>query len=117
MAAPVFVHHWADGDLLISSGTESTLLDVKTVIRADKVERTRLWLWQLLAYASLDVADRYRIRTVGLYLARHGVLITWPLPQLVDQLTAGTKDQAGLREDFRGLADRVMADGGARRPA
>jgi hypothetical protein len=35
-------------------------------------ERVGRWLWQLLGYAWLDTGDRYRIRDVGLYLARYG---------------------------------------------
>lgn len=74
IAGPVLVHHWADADLLIGD----TLADVKTVMRADDPPRTARWLWQILAYAWLDTDDRYHIRSVGLYLARHGQLIVWP---------------------------------------
>jgi hypothetical protein len=53
------VAHWADGDLLIGD----TLVDVKTVIRADPASKVAVWLWQLLGYAWLDsIGDRYRIR-------------------------------------------------------
>lgn len=121
-AAPAFVHHWADGDLLISDGRTSTLLDVKTVVRADKAERTARWLHQLLGYAWLDVCDRWRIRTVGLYLARHGVLVTWPVDELADQLL----DNRGLvrgrrrekaRAEFLAVARRVITAEGAQLPA
>jgi len=113
VAGPVLVHHWADGDLLVGNGHESTLLDVKTIIRADNIERTARWLHQLVGYAWLDTADRYRIREVGLYLARHGVLITWPLEELTAQLltTSGRGEQA--RQEFLRLATRVMAAEGA----
>lgn len=121
-AAPAFVHHWADGDLLISDGRTSTLLDVKTVIRTDKAERTASWLHQLLGYAWLDVADRWRIRTVGLYLARHGVLVTWPVDDLADQLMDNRALRRGRRRqqeraDFLAVAERVLAAEGARLPA
>ncbi len=73
---PVFVPHWADGDVIVGD----TLLDVKTVITLRDRDRIARWLYQLLGYAWLDsTADLYGIRNVGLYLARHGVLITWPL--------------------------------------
>lgn len=121
-AAPTFVHHWADGDLLISDGRASTLLDVKTVIRTDKAERTASWLHQLLGYAWLDVADRWRIRTVGLYLARHGVLVTWPVDELADQLLENTALLRGrrrqqARSQFLATAERVIVAEGARLPA
>ncbi|PXY16450.1 hypothetical protein BAY59_38475 (plasmid) [Prauserella coralliicola] len=118
-AAPVFVHHWADGDLLISDGRASALLDVKTVIRTDNAERTASWLHQLLGYAWLDITDRWRIRTVGLYLARHGVLVTWPVDELADQLL----DSRGLgrgrrrektRAEYLDVAERVLTAEGAR---
>jgi hypothetical protein len=35
---------------LLGDGRASTLLDVKTVIRTDSVERTARWLWQLPAW-------------------------------------------------------------------
>lgn len=117
VAGPVLVHHWADGDLLIGNGHESTLLDVKTIIRADNTERTARWLHQLLGYAWLDTADRYRIREVGLYLARHGVLVTWGLDELAEQLLAGAARPADARQEFRRLAERVLTAEGARIPA
>jgi hypothetical protein len=117
IASPVLVNHWADGDLLLSTGHESVLLDVKTVIRTDNAERTGAWLWQLLGYAWLDLADRYRIRTVGLYLARHGVLVTWGLNSLADMLLGGTGRRAAARGEFRTLAHRVLSAEGAQLPA
>ena len=112
----MFVEHWADGDLLTptagpaAAGGPMVLLDVKTVISARDPERVARWLWQLLAYAWLDTHDRYRIRAVGLYLARHGALITWPL----DWFTAALLDNphpadvAGAAPAFRRLAERVI---------
>jgi hypothetical protein len=73
---PVFVPHWADGDVIVGD----TLLDVKTVISLRDRDQVARWLYQLLGYAWLDsTAHLYGIRNVGLYLARHGVLVTWPL--------------------------------------
>lgn len=109
-AAPVFIPHWADGDLLLTDGTSSTLLDVKTVMRTDHVGRTGRWLWQLLAYAWLDVDDDWCIRNAGLYLARHGALITWPVDELARRLLAAPyaddDDLARLRAEFVDLAHR-----------
>jgi hypothetical protein len=66
---PVFVPHWADGDVIVGN----TLLDCKTVITVRDRNRITGWLHQLLGYAWLDsTADRYGIRSVGL-------LLTWPL--------------------------------------
>ncbi|MEE1762710.1 hypothetical protein [Streptomyces sp. SP18BB07] len=115
IASPVFVNHWADGDLLISGPTGATLIDVKTVARVDKQDRSVRWLWQLIAYAWLDIADRYRIRDVGLYLARHGALVTWSLDSLAGTLLRGG-DQDEARAEFRALAERVLTKEGARLP-
>ncbi|WP_144312116.1 hypothetical protein [Actinopolyspora erythraea] len=103
-AAPTFVEHWADGDLIVGD----TLIDVKTVMRLDKPERTARWLWQLLAYAWLDTTDTYRIRSVGLYFARHGTLVTWNLQSFASHLL----DEAGriehARREFLQVASRVI---------
>lgn len=117
-AAPVFAHHWADGDLLLSDGRASTLLDVKTVIRVD-AERTARWLWQLLGYAWLDTADRWRIRTVGLLLARHGVVVDWPVDELAARLLgvrgiSRHRQVAKARGEFLAVAGRVLIAEGAR---
>jgi hypothetical protein len=114
IAGPVLVHHWADGDLLLHNGDVATLLDVKTVINVRDVDRTARWLWQILLYAWLDTADRYRIREVGLYLARHGVLLTWPTEDLADQLLAGAARRDVAREEFLRLVGRLMVTEGAR---
>lgn len=124
IAGPVLIEHWADADLLIptipvdaSGGSASltppppggmTLLDVKTVLTVRNPARVARWLWQLLAYAWLDPADRYRIRAVGLYLARHGTLITWPLEQYAEGLLDGRNPDVGSAA-FRQLASRVIA--------
>ena len=60
IAAPVFVEHWAEGDLLIpagpgrdrgssgSRGQGCMLVDVKTVMSARDPDKVARWLWQLL---------------------------------------------------------------------
>jgi hypothetical protein len=69
IAGPVFVNRWADGDLLISGPDGATLVDVKTVVKTDRADRSARWLRQLLCYAWLDTTDRYRIRNVAFYFA------------------------------------------------
>ena len=83
------------------------LLDVKTVTSARDPDRVRRWLWQLLGYAWLDSTDRYRIRAVGLYLARHATLSTWPLDRFPAALLDG-RDVAAAAADFRRLSARVI---------
>jgi len=109
ISGPVFIEHWADGDLLIpaATGDGTVLLDVKTVTSVRDPERVGRWLWQLLSYTWLDPGDRYRIRDVGLYLARHATLITWPL----NQFAATLLDDRNINDAataFRRLANRVI---------
>lgn len=122
-AAPVLVPHWAVGDLLLGGTTptalttsagssDTTLVDVRTVTHADTPDDTGRWLWELLASAWLDVPDRWRIRRVGLYLTRHGVLLTWPVARFAEALTEGRRTGSPRRE-FVKLARRVLAGEGA----
>lgn len=107
IAQPTFVPRWAEGDVLVGD----TLLDVKTVITLRDTQRVARWLWQLLTYAWLDTADRYRIRNVGLYLARHGVGCTWPIEEFAERLVGvrGARSRVPeLRAEFLRLADQVM---------
>jgi hypothetical protein len=113
-AGPTFVPHWADGDLLVGD----TLIDVKTVMRAQPAPKVAPWLWQVLAYAWLDTpGDRYRIRAVALYLSRHGVLIRWPVHELASRLLAGPRTcgsrAPAARAEFLALAGRLAAGDGA----
>lgn len=108
----MFVQHWADGDLLLPTPTsperDMVLLDVKTITSAHDPDRVARWLWQLLAYTWLDTTDRYRIRAAGLYLARHGALITWPIGHLAATLL-GDRDLVTAAAEFRQLAEHIIA--------
>lgn len=107
---PVFVPHWADGDVIVGD----TLLDVKTVITLRDRDRIARWLFQLLGYAWLDTtADLYGIRSVGLYLARHGVLVTWPLDYFEQTLVDLPGCVPPARREFLSLAADVSAMEGA----
>lgn len=121
IAGPTIVPGWADGDLLLGeldldtgavgeAGT--TLVDVKTVLSVRDTAKAGRWLWQVLLYAWLDTADLYRIRRVGLLLARHGILVTWSVPQLVEQLL-GRGDIGERHQDAaRAIAGRLITRDG-----
>ncbi|WP_406633409.1 hypothetical protein [Amycolatopsis sp. WGS_07] len=124
IAGPTIVPGWADGDLLLgrldpeAGIDEGTLLDVKTVLTVGDPDRAGRWLWQILLYAWLDVADLYRIRDVGLLLGRHGKLVCWPVDELAAELLGGDGLVDHRRDEFRdmarGLLDAVglsLADG------
>ncbi|WP_410597859.1 hypothetical protein [Amycolatopsis sp. lyj-23] len=118
VAAPTFVPGWADGDLLVGTSETTTLLDVKTVISLSNPDRIARWCWQILLYAWLDTGDLHHIRAVGLYLARHGALVTWDLDTyaglLLDDPSPDLRHRA--RESFRGVATDVIRAEGAHFP-
>ncbi|SFO44126.1 hypothetical protein SAMN05216207_10595 [Pseudonocardia ammonioxydans] len=107
-ASPLLVPHWAEADLLI----DDTLVEVKTVARVDQPARIARWCWQLLGYAWLDVGDRWRIRRVALYLARHGITLEWPVPELETVLVGDPGQIEQTRAAFRRLAGQsAIAEG------
>ncbi|ANZ39637.1 hypothetical protein BBK82_29930 [Lentzea guizhouensis] len=118
VAAPTFVPNWADGDLLVGTSTETLLVDVKTVMSLADLDRVSRWLWQILLYAWLDTNDLNHVRAVGLYLARHGVLVTWGLDELAGLLLGDTsgKHRKRTRREFEALAAKVITAEGARFP-
>jgi hypothetical protein len=83
-------------------------VDVKTVISLADPNRVARWLWQILLYAWLDTGDLHRIRSVGLYLARHGVLLTWEVNTYAALLLGDTG--AGLRHRTRCAFEEVAAE-------
>jgi len=84
----------ADADLIV----DGCLIDIKTTTR---VEIRSVWLWQLLGYALLDYSNEYGIRAVGLYLARQGLLLRWPLRELMALLSGRRQNVAKLRQELR----------------
>jgi hypothetical protein len=110
ISQPVFVPHWADGDVIVGD----TLIDCKTVITLKDRDRIARWLHQLAAYAWLDEADHYGICRVGLYLARHGVLITWGRDQFEHTLLGRSGDVRAARSQFLRIAHDAMTYEGAK---
>lgn len=87
----------ADADIIINGA----LIDTKTTINSQKRSR---WLRQLLGYVLLDYSDQHRIHTVGFYLARQGVLLKWPLAELIPILAGGNVSLNKLRLEFAFVA-------------
>ncbi|WP_224404122.1 hypothetical protein [Pseudonocardia sp. ICBG1034] len=108
-ASPVLVPHWAEADLLVGD----TLVEVKTVLRADQPARIARWVWQLLGYAWLDTGDRWKARHLAFYLARHGVTLRWPLAELETLLVGDPSRVAQVRDEFRRLAEHAAVHEGA----
>jgi hypothetical protein len=105
-ASPAFFHHRTDNDLVITGPGGGTLIDVHTAIATNKTAQSRLWVWKLLTSAWLDTTNAYQVRAVGLYFARQGALVTWPVDELADILLEGG-DRDAARDEFRALAERL----------
>ncbi|MGH8886968.1 MAG: hypothetical protein ACRDYX_17725 [Egibacteraceae bacterium] len=73
IVSPELVAGWADADVLVGG----LLVDCTTTVKPRKLHPE--WAYQLLGCALLDTADCYRIRKVGVYLARQARLVTWTL--------------------------------------
>lgn len=89
----------ADADLIV----DGCLIDIKATI-TPKLAADHLY--QLAGYLLLDYDDALHITSVGIYMARQGMLFTWPVDEFVRQLTGdGDADGRGtiaeLRKEFR----------------
>ena len=85
----------ADADLIV----DGCLIDIKTSI-SPTIEPE--WLRQIVGYTLLDYNDERQIKSVGIYMARQGMLFTWPLVDLLPQLTGDpTATVKRLRQEFQ----------------
>jgi hypothetical protein len=83
----------ADADLIL----DGTLFDVKT---SKRVRPQRPELWQLAGYVLADLDDQHHVDAVGLYFARYGSSISWPLDEFFDRLAGHHVDIAEMRVAF-----------------
>ena len=85
----------ADADLIVGD----MLIDIKTSKRPTIDLK---WLRQLLGYMLLDYSDHHEISSIGLYMARQGILVSWSLEEVVKGLCAdNTTSIKELREQFQ----------------
>lgn len=85
----------ADADIII----DGCLIDIKTT-KQSKVDAG--WIRQLAGYLLLDYHNEYHLHSLGLYLARHGVLLSWPVEHFVQTLTGDPSiSVAALRQEFQ----------------
>jgi len=85
----------ADADLIV----DGCLIDIKASI-APKIEPK--YLRQLAGYLLLDYNDALHIESVGIYMARQGMLLTWDVLEFLRQLTGDEGVLlASLRQEFR----------------
>jgi len=85
----------ADADLVL----DGCLIELK-VSAMSRVNPA--WLRQLLAYLLLDRDDQLAIRRIGIYLARHGVLIEWDVEEYLQSLSGAVAapDLEEARREF-----------------
>jgi hypothetical protein len=86
----------ADADLIV----DDCLIDIKATVLPKLDAR---WLYQLVGYALLDYEDVYHLRAVGIYLARQGELIHWPLDSLLTAMSSATVRLPELRDRLKTL--------------
>ncbi len=90
----------ADADLIV----DGCLIEIKSSIRA-RIDAA--WLHQLLGYLLLDYEDQQHLRSVAIYMARHGLLLTWPLGDFLRSLTGNNQiSLSQLRQEFQALCQQ-----------
>lgn len=97
---PVFAGSAAVGGADADWVARGTLLDCKATMSPAKLADKHT-LYQLACYPLLDYDDALQITGVGVYLARQGQLVKWPLAQLLADLAGGPADVAELRADLK----------------
>lgn len=88
----------ADADVIV----DRCLIEFKTAIDPNRISKAS-WPWQLLGYALLDYDDGYGLDAVGLYLARRGLLVRWPIAEFAAALAGREVSIAETRQSFRAL--------------
>ena len=93
----------ADADLI----SDGTLLEIKTTINP-RIDGA--WIRQLLGYLLLDTHGEFAISSIGLYLARQGRLLTWPLPEALEILTGRPDvDLVATRTEFADFLESSLS--------
>jgi len=61
-----------------------------------------VWLRHLAGCVLLDYEDQHHIHSLGIYMARQGKLVSWPLDEFLSLLTGEANlDISSLRQEFR----------------
>ena len=84
----------ADADLIV----DGCLIEVKSSIGA-RIDAK--WLYQLAGYTLLDYDDKYHLNSVGIYMARQGLLLKWPIDEFLYLLSGSNNlPLAQYRKEF-----------------
>jgi hypothetical protein len=85
----------ADGDLIVDWCLIEVKASVQTSLKAN-------WLRQLAGYLLLDSNNKYQINSLGIYMARQGLLFTWHVEDFLQSLTSDPgASVTALRSEFR----------------
>lgn len=85
----------ADADIIV----DGCLIEIKSSVRA-RIDSS--WLHQLVGYILLDYDDQQHFHSVGIYMARQGLLLTWSLMDFLRLLTGNDQiSLTQLRQEFR----------------
>ncbi|NNG41055.1 hypothetical protein HJ588_17490 [Flexivirga sp. ID2601S] len=84
------------GGLLLDLKTRLGRRDPRTHARTDSLPRTDIY--QLVAYALFDRTDDHHIDAIGIYSARYGSLVRWPLADALATLAGEPVDLPAARD-------------------
>lgn len=94
----------ADADWI----TGKALIDCKATIRPlMTTSELRQHVWQLLGYAALDWDNEFKIKDVGLYMARQGTWVVWNGDDLCRQTSEW---EVTSLEELRELTEELLTD-------
>ena len=98
----------ADADLVLGG----TLIEIKCTKHRRLSAHT---LRQLAVYVALDFSDAHAIRAVGVYLARYGTLMKWPIERYLKDLHGAPISLGAFRvRAIRGLLAEGVGGGAGR---
>jgi hypothetical protein len=92
---------WARADLL----ADGCLIEIKASVEPNIQS---MWLRNHAGCVLLDYGDQHQIHSVGIYMARQRLLISWPLDEFFRCPTGEPHtDLASLRQEFRACCESV----------
>ncbi|HKD76338.1 MAG TPA: hypothetical protein VKB76_12625, partial [Ktedonobacterales bacterium] len=87
------------GDARIDLIVDGCLMLVKTTVQP-RIEAR--WLRHLAGAVLLDYGDVFHLRSVGIYMARQGILLRWPVAEFLARLSQSRQVNVhDLRREFR----------------
>jgi hypothetical protein len=92
---------WAGADLLV----DGCVMQIKASVEP-KIQS--MWLRNLAGCVLLDFEDQHHIHSVGIYMVRQGLLVSWSLDAFFGRLTGESHTNlASLRQEFRKCCENI----------